>query len=84
VLAPDDADSLDVLGWLLSLDGRYEEAGRMLGRALELDPQHASAHFHFGVLLMQTNERASAYDHLVQARDLGNKEAEFVLKQYFP
>jgi Flp pilus assembly protein TadD len=56
----------------------------MLERALELDPQHSSAHLHLGMLLLQTNERVLAYDHLVQARDLGNKDAEMILKQHFP
>lgn len=84
VLAGEDPASLDVLGWLLTLDARYEEAKRMLNRALELDPQNGSAHLHFGMLYMQSNDRVSAYDHLVQARDLGNKEAEMILNQYFP
>ena len=84
VLAGEDAASLDVLGWLLTLDARYEEASRMLTRALELDPQSGSAHLHLGMLHMQTNDRASAYDHLIRARDLGNKEAELILNQYFP
>jgi tetratricopeptide (TPR) repeat protein len=84
VLAGEDAASLDVLGWLLTLDARYEEAGRMLSRALELDPKNASAHLHLGMLYMQTGDRASAYDHLVQARDLGNSDAGMILNQYFP
>jgi tetratricopeptide (TPR) repeat protein len=84
VLAKEDATSLDVLGWLLLLDTRYEEAGRMLARALELDSQNASAHLHSGLLYLQTNDRASAYNHLIKARDLGNRDAEMVLNQYFP
>jgi tetratricopeptide (TPR) repeat protein len=84
VLAGKDAVSLDVLGWLLTLDARYEEAGRMLNRALELDPQNGSAHLHLGMLYLQTEDRASAFDHFVKARDLGNQEAEMVLSQYFP
>jgi Flp pilus assembly protein TadD len=84
VLAREDPASLDILGWLLTLDARYEEATRMLNRALELDPQSGSAHLHLGMLFMQTNDRVSAYDHLLQARDLGNKEAEMILNQYFP
>lgn len=84
VLAGDDPASLDVLGWLLTLDARYEEASRMLTQALELDPTYGPAHLHLGMLYMQTNDRTSAYDHLVQARDLGNEEAGMVLKQYFP
>jgi Flp pilus assembly protein TadD len=84
VLAGEDAASLDVLGWLLTADARYEEARRTLEGALELDPQNSSAHLHLGMLYMQTNDRVSAYDHLIQARDLGNREAEMILKQYFP
>ncbi|HEU4744648.1 MAG TPA: tetratricopeptide repeat protein [Anaerolineales bacterium] len=84
ILAGEDPASLDVLGWLLTLDARYEEAKRMLNRALELDPQNGSAHLHFGMLYMQSNDRVSAFDHLVQARDLGNKEAGIILSQYFP
>lgn len=84
LLSQANADSLDLLGWLLALDARYAEAERMLVRALELDPELASAHLHLGMLYLQTGERAQAYDHFVQARDLGNPEAGVVLKQYFP
>ncbi|HLO17269.1 MAG TPA: tetratricopeptide repeat protein, partial [Anaerolineales bacterium] len=84
LLAKDDVTSLDVLGWLLLTDARYEEAERMLNRALELDPKNASVHLHLGMLYLQANNRASAYAHLIQARNLGNKEAEMVLSQYFP
>jgi Flp pilus assembly protein TadD len=84
VLAKEDATSLDVLGWLLLMDARYEEAERILTHALEVDSQNASAHLHLGILYLQTNDRTSAYDHLVEARDLGNTDAEMILKQYFP
>lgn len=84
VLAGEDTASLDVLGWLLTMDARYDEAGRILNRALELDPHNASAHLHLGMLQMQMNDRASAYNHLVQARDLGNSDARMILSQYFP
>ena len=84
VLAGQDPASLDVLGWLLTLDARHAEAERMLHRALELDPQNGPAHMHLGMLYLQMNNRASAYDHLVRARDLGSREAEVILNQYFP
>ena len=84
ILARDDSASLDVLGWLLLLDARYSEAERRLTRALEIDPQNASAHLHAGLLYLQMDDRAAAYDHLVQARDLGNRDAEMILNQYFP
>jgi tetratricopeptide (TPR) repeat protein len=84
VLAKDDAASLDVLGWLLLLDARHEEAERTLMRALELDSQNALAHLHLGMLYLQKDDRVSAYDDLIKARDLGNVEAEALLNQYFP
>ena len=84
ILAKEDAASFDVLGWLLLLDARNEEAERMLLHALELDPQNASAQVHLGMLYLEKNNRASAYDHWVQARDLGNEEAELLLKRFFP
>jgi tetratricopeptide (TPR) repeat protein len=84
LLTPEDPSSLDVLGWSLTLVARYEEARRMLDRALELDPENASVHLHIGLLGLQMADRALAYDHLIRSRDLGNKEAEMVLKQYFP
>ncbi len=83
-LAKDDADALDVLGWSLLLDARYEEAGNILTRALALDLQNASVHLHLGMLHLQTGDRVAAYDDLIQSRDLGNSEADIILKQYFP
>jgi len=84
ILAEDDAASFDVLGWLLLLDARHEEAARMLAHALELDSRNASVHLHLGMLYMQTGDRLSAYNHLILARDLGSGEAEAILQQYFP
>ena len=53
-------------------------------RALDLDSQNASAHLHIALLYLQKEDRDSAYDHLVLARDLGSVEAEALLSQYFP
>jgi protein O-GlcNAc transferase len=83
-LSKEDVTSLDVLGWLLLMDSRYEEAERILTHALEVDSQNASAHLHLGMLYLQRNDRASAYDHFIKARDLGNTDAAMILKQYFP
>jgi tetratricopeptide (TPR) repeat protein len=83
-LSKEDPAVMDVLGWLLLLNGQTNDAERILLRALELDSNDASAHFHLSVLYLQTGNRVSAYDHLVKARDLGSADAEAVLKQYFP
>ena len=83
-LAPDDPQGLDMLGWMLVLDGRYFEAERLLFQASQGDPQLASAHYHLALLYLQTNDRVAMYDQLIQARDLGSAEAEGLLEQYFP
>jgi tetratricopeptide (TPR) repeat protein len=79
-----DTDSLDLLGWLLTLDANYEEAERMLNHALQLDSQNPSAHLHLGMLYLQTNKREQAYEHFTQARDLGSEDAKVFLSLYFP
>ena len=84
VLSEDDATALDLLGWLLLLDARYDDAEKILARSLELDPQNASAHLHLATVYLEKEDRDSAYDHLVLARDLGSVEAEALLGQYFP
>jgi tetratricopeptide (TPR) repeat protein len=83
-LTPDDPLALDMLGWLLVLDGRYLEAEKFLFEALAADPELASAHYHLALLYLQTDDRAAMKDHLVQARDLGSREAEALLREYFP
>ena len=83
-LSPHDPLALDVLGWLLIIDGRYYEAEKILTEALTLDSQSASVQFHLGLLYLEREDRASAFDHLVKARDLGSTEAESLLIQEFP
>ena len=84
VLAPDDSRSEDVLGWLWYLDGDYPSAERHLLRALELNAQNASAYLHLGMVYLQTGDRPRAFENLIHARDLGNVQADDMLKQYFP
>lgn len=84
ILLKNDSMAEDLLGWLHLMDLRYGDAERHLTRALELDPQNASAHLHFAMLYLQKGDPVAAYDYLVFARDLGNVEAESLLKQYFP
>ena len=83
-LTPDDPLALDVLGWLLVLDGRYYEAEKILQDALNINSQLASVHLHLGLLYLQTDDRTAMFEHLVQARDLGNEDAAALLAQYFP
>jgi tetratricopeptide (TPR) repeat protein len=84
VITGETSESLDLLGWLLTLDARYREAERRLLRALELDAQNTSAHFHLAMLYLQTDQRSLAQEYLIRARDLGNTDAQALLDQYFP
>jgi tetratricopeptide (TPR) repeat protein len=79
-----DSTSLDLLGWLLLLDKQYNEAERMLLRALELDSQNASAHLHLGMLYLEQEQRDVAFTHFINARDLGISDAQAILNRYFP
>jgi len=83
-LSPDDPLALDMLGWLLIIDGRYYEAEKILTDALSLDPQVGSVQFHLGLLYLEWNDRAAAFEHLVNARDLGSSDAQVLLNQEFP
>jgi tetratricopeptide (TPR) repeat protein len=84
IIDMDDPVSEDLLGWLWLIHGGYLDAERHLLRALELDPQYASAHLHAGILYLQTGDRTRALDHLSIARDLGDADAAALLSRYFP
>ena len=84
VIDPENAASVELLGWLLLLDERHEESERQLLHALELDPHNALAHLHLGMLYLEKNDRPQAQSHFITARDLGNTDAQVILNQYFP
>ena len=70
-LAPSDALAHDVLGWAYQLAGRPAEAEGALRRALELDPDLASAHYHLGSLYARVpSMQDRARQHLQRAADL--------------
>jgi tetratricopeptide (TPR) repeat protein len=83
-LEKDSVDSLDLLGWLLMLDKRYEYSKQILNQALAVDPNNANVHLHLGMLYLQWNDRAAAQEHFITARDLGSTEAASILEEYFP
>ncbi len=84
LLTPDDPQALDMLGWLLVLDGRYYEAERILLRSLEANPELASVHYHLALLYLQTDDPSAMFLHLSRASELGSEEAGMLLKSYFP
>jgi Tfp pilus assembly protein PilF len=78
-LAPDSAETLDMLGWGLWANGRTYDARYSLERAVETDPELASAHYHLAVLLEKTgDEQASAqeFQRAVEVDSSGNYAAE--------
>lgn len=79
-----DADTLDTLGWLLYLAGRYPESEQALLDALKIDPLNASVRFHLGLTYLQIGDRPRAFESLIHARDLGNPDADAVLRQRLP
>jgi len=88
-LLPDDPASYDLLGWLYFSSGLYPEAETSLARALEMDPNLASAHLHMALLHIQRSEWEAAQAELLQARDLnpGGETGAYaaqLLERYFP
>ena len=88
-IAPDDWQSWDTLGQVSLAMGDIDEAEGFFLKAQELAPQEAAIHLHLGILFLQKNEPALAYDHLIQARNddlqgVYSPQIERLLEQYFP
>lgn len=89
LLAPDEAASFDLLGWIYLSSGLQTEAEASLQRALVMDPDLASAHLHLAMLYLQRGDYPNARQQLVLARDLDangqdGQLAAQMLAQYFP
>lgn len=89
LLAPDEAASYDLLGWLYLSSGLLTEAETSLQRALDMDPNLPSAHLHLAMLYLQRGNYSSAYEHLLLVRSLDpngldGQLAGQMLAQYFP
>jgi Flp pilus assembly protein TadD len=69
-LAPGDARAYDLLGWAYLLVGRQPEGRQALVRALALEPDLVSAHYHLGSMYLNTGQRDLAHQHLQRAIDL--------------
>lgn len=89
LLAPDEAASYDLLGWLYLSSGLRAEAESALQRALGMDPNLASAHLHLAMLDLQRGDYPAARAQLLLARDLDPGGADGLLaaqmlEHYFP
>ena len=88
-LAPEDATTLDVLGWSYLSSGRLSLAEQTLLDAIEIAPELASAHLHLGMTYLAQADRDAAHLELTRARDLdpqgeAGQFAAQLLEQYFP
>jgi len=89
LLAPDDPQTLDVLGWSYSNAGLLYDAEQNLLKAVKLSPNLAMAHLHLAENYLRQGDRASAFTELnltVQLDKDGTpgQSAAQILKQYFP
>lgn len=63
-LQPDDPAGLDILATTLHATGQAQEAQRTFQRVLALDPRHASAHLHLGLMAQEQGAHRLAASHL--------------------
>ncbi len=89
LLSPNDPAALDMLGWTMYSLGDMQEAERFSLRALQENPDFASAHLHLAQVYLQTGQYQEAYQHLRKALDLSKGQpdnqavVERLLRQYF-
>ncbi len=69
LLAPDDPQAHDQLGWALALTGQEAAAEGQLLTALELNPDLALAHYHLGQLYLRQRRYAEAARAYLRAAD---------------
>jgi len=88
-LAPGDWQSDDLAGLADFETNDLAGAKRLFLKAIQIAPDQAAPHEHLGLTYLQTGDRASAYEQLVQARTLDPQgfygdQAERLLEQNYP
>ncbi len=88
-LAPNDAATLDVLGWVLTRSGSPDVGRRTLLQAIQAEPELALAHLHLAETYLQLGDYASAAAELKATAQLdpggaNGQIATQLLQQYFP
>jgi len=89
LLAPGDPAALTTMGWSMYALGDMQEAERFYLRALQANPDYASAHLHLGEVYLQENQYQLAYQHIQKAIALSKDQpdvqemAQRLLQQYF-
>ncbi|MGA7192021.1 MAG: tetratricopeptide repeat protein, partial [Anaerolineales bacterium] len=88
-LAPNDPQTLDVLGWSYSNAGLLYNAEQNLQHAIKLSPDLAIAHLHLAENYLRQGDNTSALTELnltiqMDKDGASGQIAEQLLKQYFP
>jgi Flp pilus assembly protein TadD len=73
--APDDAAVFTLLGWILVEQRKKDEARDCFRRSLDINPNQFLAAFNYGVLLLQTDDKAAALRWLRRATSIDIKAA---------
>ncbi len=74
----DDADLLNNLGMALRQIGRLDAALLRFERAIEINAEHADAHFNLGVVFASQNKPAEANEHFTIAVRLDPRYEQFL------
>ncbi|MCJ7626045.1 MAG: hypothetical protein MUO76_21345, partial [Anaerolineaceae bacterium] len=89
LLSPNDAEALDLLGWVFMALEDNISAERFFMKALVVEPMHAHTHLHLGQLYLFENRYEEAYPHLslaaqlVSGEDDINIQAKRLLSRYY-
>jgi Flp pilus assembly protein TadD len=88
-LAPNDPQTLDVLGWSYSNAGLLYNAEQNLLHAIKLSPKLAIVHLHLAENYLRQGNNTLAFTELnlvvqLDQRGASGQMAEQILKQYFP
>lgn len=69
--APENADVLDTVGWILLQSGKHEEALPLLQRSAELSPGNPSILYHLAIALRDSGDPVGARQRLERALEAG-------------
>ena len=89
ILSPDDPETLDTIGQVLTLLGDANSAERVLQRALQVDPEYPPAHLHLGIIYALNGETKRAYQKFTLVSSLAPdtpaaEQAQRLLQTYTP